>query len=99
MDMMEPNPQRKNNNDRLIPGALIMPDGNNGFVPCPDLLTEAELIRFLRIPEVSKARDYGYVIENLKRMHDLPCVHISRKPLYPLKAIQNWIEDKTQGGL
>ena len=58
----------------------------------PDVMTEAELIRYLRIPEVSPARDYHHVIENLIRMHDLPRMHLSNKCLYPKKAIQDWIE-------
>lgn len=61
----------------------------------PDLLTEEELITFLRIPEVSKAADYHNVIENLKRMHGLPRIHICGKPLYPIEAIRKWIEEKT----
>ena len=36
----------------------------------------------------------GYVIENLKRMHDLPCIHICRQPLYPLDSVRNWIKNK-----
>lgn len=66
-------------------------NNNNLF---PDLLTEDELIEFLRIPEVSKAKDHHNVIENLKRMHDLPCIHICRQPLYPTGAIRKWIEEK-----
>ena len=62
---------------------------------CRDLLTENELISFLRIPEVSKAADYHNVVENLKRMHGLPRVHICGKPLYPVEAIRKWIEGKT----
>lgn len=58
-------------------------------------MTESELIDFLRIPEISKAKNHGNVIENLKRMHDLPCIHICRQPLYPLKSIQKWVEEKT----
>ncbi len=65
---------------------------NNIF---PDLLTEEELIKFLRIPEVSKAQDYRNVIAHLKRIHDLPCIHICRQPLYPTRAIRKWIEEKT----
>ena len=76
----------------------VLPDGNGGFIPCPELLTEEELIVFLRIPQVSKARDYSNVIENLKRMHDLPRIHICGKTLYPRKAIQEWIEKKTTNG-
>lgn len=71
-----------------------MPDGNGSFVPCPELLTEEELIRFLRIPEVSKANDYHNSITQLKRMHGLPCIHICRKPLYPLRPILRWMEEK-----
>ena len=80
----------------LIP--TILPDGNGGFTPCPELLTEEELIIFLRIPEVSKSTVYRNVIENLKRMHDLPRVHICGKPLYPLGAIRQWIKEKTVNG-
>ena len=73
----------------------VLPDGNGGFTPCPELLTEEELIVFLRIPEISKSKDYHNVIENLKRMHDLPRVHICGKPLYPPEAIRQWIREKT----
>lgn len=61
----------------------------------PDLLTEEELIQFLRIPEVSKAVNHHNVIENLKRMHGLPRIHLCGKPLYPIEAIKKWIEEKT----
>ena len=74
--------------------ATVMPDGNGGFKPCPELMTEAELVEFLRIPVISSAKNYGYVIENLKRMHNLPCIHICKKPLYPLSAVRVWIDEK-----
>ena len=68
------------------------------FTPYPALMTEKELIAFLRIPDISRAKDYGYVIENLKRMHDLPCVHICRKPLYPLKSVLEWVDQQCEKG-
>lgn len=68
-------------------------ENNNNLYP--DLLTEKELINFLRIPEVSKAADYHNVIENLKRMHGLPRVHLCGKPLYPIEAVKKWVEEKT----
>ena len=64
----------------------------------PMLMTEAELIEFLRIPEVSKANNYRNVIDNLKRMHDLPRIHICGQPLYPREAILEWIRNKTVYG-
>lgn len=81
-------------NGNNIVTAAVLSDGNGGFVPCSELLTEEELIRFLRIPEISNANNYSNVIENLKRMHDLPCIHICKKPLYPLNAVRGWIEEK-----
>ena len=72
----------------------ILPDGKGGFTVCPNLMTEDELIRFLRIPELSKSKDFHNTIENLKRMHDLPRVHISGKTLFPLEAINKWLQNR-----
>ena len=65
----------------------------------PELMTKEELIDYLRIPAVSKAEDFNNAVENLRRMHGLPSISICGKPLYPLKAIQEWINEKTEGGL
>ena len=61
----------------------------------PDLMTESELIDYLRIPEVSKSKNYKNVINHLKRVRDLPRIHLCRQPLYPLKAVQEWIDKQT----
>jgi hypothetical protein len=60
----------------------------------PELMTETELMHFLRIPDVSPSANPHHVVENLKRFHHLPCIHISRQPLYPLAAMRRWVEDK-----
>ena len=60
----------------------------------PELMTEDELVEYLRIPVVSTAKNHSHVIENLKRMHDLPCIHICKKPLYPLSAVHEWVGEK-----
>lgn len=60
----------------------------------PELMTRSEIIRFLRIPEISKASDFNNVVDNLQRMHELPCIHICKQPLYPLVAVRQWLEDK-----
>lgn len=61
----------------------------------PDLMTEQELIEYLRIPEVSKSQNYKNVVDHLKRMRDLPRIHLCSKALYPLKAVQEWIDRQT----
>ena len=72
-----------------------MQEGNE---PTSELMTENELIAYLRIPEVSKSKDYHNVIENLKRMHQLPRIHICGRPLYPRGAIKEWVKGKTTNG-
>ena len=61
----------------------------------PDLLTEQELIQFLRIPEVSSASNYHNVIKNLIRFRDLPRIHIGKKLLFPRQAILDWVNSQT----
>ncbi len=90
-------PKDENTANSFITPA-VLPDGNGGFMPCPELLTEEELIVFLRIPEISNATDYSNVAENLKRMHDLPRIHICGKLLYPREAVKRWIRSKTTDG-
>jgi hypothetical protein len=36
----------------------ILPEPNGGFGFCPTVMTEEELIRFLRIPEISGAANH-----------------------------------------
>jgi hypothetical protein len=76
----------------------VLPDGEGGFTPCPLLLTEEEVIRLLRIPEVSSAADRRNVIENLKRARGLPRIHLCGKALYPLQAVGRWICENTVDG-
>ena len=63
-----------------------------------ELMTEVELIAFLRIPEVSSSKDYHNVIEHLKKIRGLPRIHICRKALFPKKAILDWIEKESGAG-
>ena len=63
-----------------------------------ELMPESEVIRFLRIPEISNSKNYHNVIEHLKRIRGLPRIHICRKALYPKKAILEWVEKETDAG-
>jgi hypothetical protein len=79
-------------------GDMHMPDltsiGDNGL----ELMTESEVIIFLRIPEISNSKDYHNVIEHLKKYRGLPRIHICRKALYPKRAILKWMEKETDVG-
>lgn len=79
-----------------LPISLPRPDG--GVLSWPTVMTEEELIRFLRIPEISNSKDHCNVIENLKRLPNLPRIHICNKALYPKEAIPKWIEQQITTG-
>ena len=86
------------NEQSNLTASSALPDGDSRFVPRPELMTEQELIRFLRIPEISGSQNYHNVIANLKRMHDLPRIHLCGKTLYPVQAIRDWIKEQTING-
>jgi len=70
-------------------------DGPKGqFSPCPTVMTEEELPRFLRIPEISTATDYRHVIENLKRVHGLPRIHLCGKAIYLTDSVKQWLQQR-----
>ena len=70
----------------------ILPGPEGAFVPCPTVMTEDELIRFLRIPEISSAGDYRHVIENLKRAHGLPRIHLCGRTVYLTDSVRQWLQ-------
>ena len=78
-----------NNNSHIA--ISYFPDGR----PVPDLMTEEEVIEFLRIPEVSTSKDHHNVIYNLNRHRDLPRIHICKRTLFPRDAIIEWINKQT----
>ena len=75
-----------------------MPEEADAWQPVPQLMTQNELVRFLRIPEISAAKDQHNVIEHLKRYRNLPRIRLCNKTLYPLDAILKWIESETING-
>ena len=84
--------------NNILMSTAVLPNGNGEFTPYPELLTEEELIVFLRIPEVSNSENHHNVIEHLKRARGLPRIHICRKSLYPRRAILKWLERETGAG-
>ena len=78
-------------------------NSDNNIIPVKidnslELMTESEVIQFLRIPELSNSKDYHNVIENLKRVRRLPRIHKCRKALYPKKAVLEWVEKQLGAG-
>jgi len=74
------------------------PESSGGFVSCPAVMTEKELIRFLHIPEISKATDYRNVMQNVKRRHGLPRIHLCGKAVYPTDSVRQWLRQRVTCG-
>ena len=72
------------------------PNSYGGINQSLNLMTEDELIKFLRILQISKGKNYHNVISHLKRYRKLPCIHLCRQPLYSREAVLSWIEEITQ---
>ena len=67
-----------------------------GDARLPEIMNRSELARYLRLDQVSKAKNLDNVIINLQRMRDLPVLHICRQPLYPLKSVLEWLDQQVE---
>jgi len=88
----------ENQNNTIWGLTTRIPSSGNAWQPFPQLMTQNELVRFLRIPEISTAKNQNNVIEHLKRFRNLPRIHLCNKTLYPLNAVIAWIEKETING-
>jgi len=61
-------------------------------------MPEEELIRFLCIPEISHAANHRHVIENLKRVHGVPRIHLCGKTVYLTDSVKAWLEEHVTCG-
>jgi hypothetical protein len=87
-----------NNMQRSSVSPAILPGKDGGLVPCPSVMTEKELIRFLRIPQVSNPKNRRNVVENLKRSRNLPRIRLCRKTVYLTDAVKAWLENHITSG-
>lgn len=73
----------------------VIPDGNGGYVACPDVLTEDEAIRYLRLdgtPHPARTLKY-YRERGLLRS-----TIVGRRSVYRRVELERFLELQTQGG-
>lgn len=80
------------NNDRFFAPA-VLPDGNGSYTPCPEVLTEAEAIRYLRIDK-QKANPVK-TLENYRNTKRLKLTKIGKNRLYSRKELDRFVEVMT----
>ena len=87
-----------NSMQQVLSSPAILPGTDGEFGPCPTVMTEEEVIQFLRIPEISGATNHHHVIENLKRRHGLPRIHLCGKAVYPADSVRQWLQQRVTCG-
>ena len=73
------------------PALSWMPDGNGGWMPTPDLLSEAEAVRFLRI-DLIKIKNPDCTLRRYRKEYGLQTVQISKQVLFPRCELEKLIK-------
>ncbi len=77
----------------------ILPDGNGGFTPCPELHTEDEAIRYLRL-DIDGPHNPNGTLKYYRDQGVLRAVRIGRNLRYPRKELDLMVEkllDRNRG--
>ncbi len=72
-----------------------MSDGNGSFQPTPDILTQKEAIRFLRL-DTTRTRFPQNTLQRYRKESGLKTVQIGRQILYPKKGLEEFIEKQME---
>ena len=75
------------------PAALS--DGNGGYTPCPEVLTEDEAIRYLRL-DVDGPKNPRGTLKYYRDQGVLRAIHIGRNLRYPRKELDLMVEKLLQ---
>jgi hypothetical protein len=70
---------------------VVLPDGNSDFTPCPELLTEDEAIRYLRL-DIHGPKNPAGTLKYYRDQGMLHAVRIGRNMRYPRKELDAMVE-------
>jgi hypothetical protein len=72
----------------------VLPDGSGGFTPCPELLTESEAVRFLRL-DTMDIKNPTNTLRYYREKKKLKGTHIGKRVFYSRKALDQFLEKMT----
>lgn len=90
---MADNRARDNTANTVIAPA-VLPDGNGGFTPCPELLTEQEAIRYLRLDIDGPAKPEK-TLRYYREKKKLEGTRVGKKLMYTRTALDRFLERMT----
>ena len=74
--------------------SAVLPDGNGGFTPCPEVLTPEEATRYLRIDK--QKADPTKTLEYYQEKHLLKACTIGNNRRYLRKELDRFAEERTK---
>jgi hypothetical protein len=75
--------------------SAVLPDGNGGFTPCPEVLTEEEAIRFLRLDEIN-TEDSGNTLRYYRKKGLLRATQVGKCIRYRRIELEKLLEKLTE---
>ena len=80
------------NNEKNILTCSVLPDGKGGFHPCPELLTQKEAEKFLRLDDQSNP---SLTLRYYREQKKLRATHIGKTLKYSRKELEKFIAEMT----
>lgn len=87
---------RKEKNINLFMTPTVLPDGKGGFTPCPELLTEDETIRYLRL-DGDGSPDPVRTLTYYRNNGQLRAIKVGRKNRYRRRDLEVFLAEKSEG--
>ena len=86
---------KANTNNLVITAPTVLPDGNGGFTPCPDVLTQEEAIRYLRL-DLDGPEKPANTLRYYRGKGLLKATRIGKHFRYTRKALDNFTDAVTE---
>jgi len=83
------------NKNSIITFPAIIPNSNGSYEPCPELLTEAEAIRYLRL-DTLELRNPSDTLRYYRNKRLLRATPLSNRLFYTRKALDEFLEKITK---
>ena len=73
----------------------VLPDGNSGYGPCPEVLTEQEAIRYLRLDTVD-IKNPSTTLRRYRELGLLKGTQISKRVFYLRRQLDSFLQRLTE---
>lgn len=82
-------------NRNLLISFAVLPDGNGGSIPCPELLTENEAIRYLRL-DIESSADPHRTMKYYRDSGELVAIKVGKKKRYRRIDLDSFLANKSE---